>query len=171
VDPHERADFHAYVVARSTALLRTAYLLTGDRGDAEDLLQTALARLAVSWHRVQAREALDAYVRRTMVHQQISHWRRRRVPSVSVADVPETTSSGSIPGPETRLVLWTALQRLPARQRAAVVLRFWEDLSETETAAVLGCAVGTVKSQTSRALAKLRADTGLRDLAPTEMST
>lgn len=165
----EREAFRAFVTARSAGLLRSAYLLTGDRGEAEDLLQTALARLSVSWGRVRDKGALDAYVRRSMVHAQISHWRRKRPQTVAIDAVPEPAAAAGL-DVETRLLLWQALQRLPSKQRAAVVLRFWEDLSEQETAAVLGVAVGTVKSQTSRALAKLREDTGLRDLAPAEMS-
>lgn len=165
----EQEDFRSFVVHSSPRLLRTAYLLTGDRHEAEDLLQTALARLALAWRRVQAQEALDAYVRRTMVNALISSRRRRRVVTVDAAAATEPTAAAG-PDLEARAVLWAALARLPVRQRAVVVLRYWEDLSEAETAQVLGTAIGTVKSQAARALAKLRADTGLSELAPLEVT-
>jgi len=166
----DREAFAAYVASRSAPLLRTAFLLAGDRQEAEDLLQTALSRLALAWHRVREREALDAYVRRTMLRELLSLRRRRRVTALLVAELPEAPTELSGVDAETRLLLWQGLRRLPPRQRAAVVLRYVDDLTEVETAAVLGCAVGTVKSQTSRALATLRADTGLRDLNPSRIS-
>ena len=154
--------FAAYVAARQESLLRTAVLLTGgDRHAGEDLLQSALARLYLGWDRVRQAEAMDAYVRRTMVNLLTSWWRRSwRRREVSVGEVLDTPVVGA--AQETadqvadRDALWRALQRLSAGQRAVVVLRFYEDLTEAQTADVLGCAVGTVKSQTSRALARLR---------------
>jgi RNA polymerase sigma-70 factor (sigma-E family) len=149
-------DFRDYVVARTPALLRTAYLLTGDRGDAEDLLQEALFRLSRAWRRVSESMSLDAYVRRTMVNLSTSRWRRHRVRTVTVAAVPEHSRADDADDVSDRDEIWQALATVPPRMRAVLVLRFYEDLSEADTAAVLGCAVGTVKSQTARGLVKLR---------------
>jgi RNA polymerase sigma-70 factor (sigma-E family) len=162
VDEPGRAAFQAYVVARSAALLRTAYLLTGNRADAEDLLQTTLAKSYLSWDRIRDREAVDGYVRRTMVNTQTSFWRRHR-PEALYDEAPERPGRDSHADADLHDALWTALARLPNKQRAMVVLRYYEDLSETETASILGVSVGTVKSTTSRALAKLRDDSSLRD--------
>ncbi|HVU75191.1 MAG TPA: SigE family RNA polymerase sigma factor [Mycobacteriales bacterium] len=156
-----RRDFHAYVRDRSPALLRTAYLLTGNADEAEDLLQDALARLLNAWSRVREEDALDAYVRRTMVNLRTSRWRLRRVHTVPVAELPETAVHDPHSSPFDRDAMWAALLRLPPRMRAVLVLRFYEDLTEAEAAAALGCSIGTVKSQTSRALTKLRADEAL----------
>jgi RNA polymerase sigma-70 factor (sigma-E family) len=167
VDASAREDFRSYVVARSPALLRTAYLLTGNRADAEDLLQTALAKTYLAWDRIREREALDGYVRRVMVNTQTSWWRRRKVDEYPTDALPESPSAGGADDFTNAMslhdALWTALAGLPKRQRAMVVLRYYEDLSEAETAAVLGVSVGTVKSTTSRALSKLRDTSGLRD--------
>lgn len=160
MDAQAQGEFRDYVVAASPRLLRTAYLMTGNRTDAEDLLQTALAKLHLAWPRIRDREAVDAYVRRTMANTRTSWWRRSRrevVPDAAphVAD--------PLAGVDLHDALWTALGTLTRRQRAAVVLRYYEDLSEAETAALLGISVGTVKSTVSRALLKLRDDAGLRD--------
>ena len=167
MDEHGREAFRAYVAARSPALLRTAYLLTGNRTDAEDLLQTALAKTYLAWERIREREALDGYVRRVMVNTQTSWWRRRKVDEYATDVLPEQ-ASGRDATDDLVLhdALWTALGQLPARQRAMVVLRYYEDLSEAEAAAVLGVSIGTVKSTTSRALNKLRDTAGLRDDDP-----
>ncbi len=163
MDSEQREAFREYVAARSASLLRTAYLLTGDRSDAEDLLQTALAKTYLAWGRIREPAAVDAYVRRVMVNSRTSLWRRRRVEEYPTADLPE------LPGPDRTAdldlhdALWQALGRLPRRQRAAVVLRYYEDLSEAQTADALGIAVGTVKSTVSRALGHMRNDAGLRD--------
>ena len=154
--------FREYVVARSAALLRTAYLLTGNRADAEDLLQTALAKTYLAWDRIRDREALDGYVRRTMVNTQTSFWRRRR-PEALYDEVPDRPGRDAHADADLHDALWTALARLGKRQRAMVVLRYYEDLDEAATAALLGISVGTVKSTTSRALAALRKDASLRD--------
>ena len=161
MDDSAREDFRAYVAARSPVLLRTAYLLTGSRPDAEDLLQTALAKTYLAWDRIREREAVDGYVRRVMVNTQTSWWRRRRVDELPTEQLPEGGGRNDAPRDFTADLdlhdaLWTALAGLPRRQRAMVVLRYYEDLSEAETARVMGVSVGTVKSTTSRALSKLR---------------
>ena len=154
--------FSDYVAARSAALLRTAYLLTGNRADAEDLLQTTLAKTYLAWDRIRDRDALDGYVRRTMVNTQTSFWRRRR--PESLYDVPpDRPGRDHHADSDLHDALWTALARLGKKQRAILVLRYYEDLSEADTAALLGVSVGTVKSTTSRALAVLRQDASLRD--------
>ena len=163
MDDAAREDFRRYVAARSPALLRTAYLLTGSRPDAEDLLQTALARTYLGWDRIRDREALDGYVRRVMVNTRTSWWRRRKLDVVVTADLPEQPSRDETADLDLHDALWTALATLTARQRAMVVLRYYEDLSELQTAGVMGVSVGTVKSTTSRALASLRDTAGLRD--------
>ena len=152
------ADFAAYLAARQPALLRTAYALTGNRADAEDLLQTALAKLYLAWGRVRDREAVDAYVRRILVNENNSLWRRafkRR--EVAVESVPDRADHVETAAHDS--TLWSFVQSLPPKQRAVLVLRYYEELTEAETADVLGISVGTVKSQTSRALAALRART------------
>jgi RNA polymerase sigma-70 factor (sigma-E family) len=159
----DRDEFQAYVARRSPALLRTAYMLTGSRADAEDLLQTALAKTYLAWGRIREREAVDGYVRRVMVNTQTSWWRRRRVDEYATETLPERPGRDVTEDLDLHDALWTALSALPKRQRAMVVLRYYEDLSEAETAAVMGVSVGTVKSTTSRALLKLRETSGLRD--------
>ena len=164
MDAEAREDFRSWVAARSPALLRTAYALTGNRADAEDLLQTALAKTYLSWTRVREREALDGYVRRVMVNTRTSWWRRRRVDEHPTDVLPEKAlGRDATADADLHDALWAALATLPKRQRAMVVLRYYEDLSEAETAAAMGVSVGTVKSATSRALAKLRETSGLRD--------
>ena len=164
MDAQAREDFRSYVAARSPALLRTAYLLTGNRADAEDLLQTALAKTYLAWDRIREREAVDGYVRRVMVNTQTSFWRRRKVDEYPTGELPEGPAGRDATADlDLHDALWTALAQLPKRQRAIVVLRYYEDLSEAETAQVMGVSVGTVKSTTSRALSKLRDTSGLRD--------
>ncbi|MEV6282360.1 SigE family RNA polymerase sigma factor [Kribbella sp. NPDC051770] len=154
-----RADFEAYVSARYGALLGLAYLLTQDRALAEDLVQSTLTRCWLSWHKVRAEDP-TAYVRRVMVNTHTEWWRRRRggreVPTDDLAAV-APPAYGAVQLVE-HSDLMQALRRLPKRMCAAVVLRYFEDLSEAETADVLGCSIGTVKSQTHRALTKLRVD-------------
>jgi RNA polymerase sigma-70 factor (sigma-E family) len=164
VDAEAREDFRSYVAARSPALMRTAYALTGNRADAEDLLQTALAKTYLSWTRIREQEAVDGYVRRVMVNTRTSWWRRRRVDEHPTGELPErAVGRDATADSDLHDALWTALADLPRRQRAMVVLRYYEDLSEAETAQVMGVSVGTVKSATSRALARLREASGLRD--------
>ena len=163
MDEQAREDFRSYVTVRSPALLRTAYMLTGNRADAEDLLQTALAKTYLSWDRIRDWEALDGYVRRVIVNTQTSFWRRRKVDEYPSEVLPEKAGRDETADLDLHDALWNALRGLPKRQRAMIVLRYYEDLSEAETAAVMGVSVGTVKSTTSRALTKLRDTTGLRD--------
>ncbi|MBA3278830.1 MAG: SigE family RNA polymerase sigma factor [Geodermatophilaceae bacterium] len=147
--------FHDFVVAGSAALLRVAFLLTGDRGHAEDLLQTALMKTSRRWTHLVDREASYAYIRRVMVNTQTSWLRRPRVVESFVDVVPRLSGEpDDFHAIEGRTL--PALAQLPAGMRAVIVLRFYEDLSEAETARLLGCSAGTVKSQTSRGLARLR---------------
>ncbi len=158
----DHAEFRDYVAARSAMLFRMAYLLTGHRADAEDLVQVALAKTYVAWHRIQDRRAVDGYVRRAMVNTHISWWRRRRLEEYPTDHIPEQAVDDHSGDSDVHDALWRALARLPPRMRAAIALRFYEDMSEAEIAEVLGVSVGTVKSTISRAVAKLRIDTQLR---------
>jgi RNA polymerase sigma-70 factor (sigma-E family) len=159
----EPADFHDYVLARRRSLLRTAWLLTGDWHAAEDLVQIALMRCYPRWSRVEPGSA-DAYVRRAMVNVFTSSRRRRWRGEVPTAELPETVATDEYAAVDQRHTVLIALAGLPARQRATVVLRFFDDASEADAAAALGCSVGTVKSQTSKALAELRSSGVLLDL-------
>jgi RNA polymerase sigma-70 factor (sigma-E family) len=151
------AEFEAYMAARQPSLLRTAYLLTGDRHAAEDLVQTALAKLYLSWDKVQKRELIDGYVRRIMVNENNSLWRRAwKRKELTTGEVPDYTPVHDRHDDGQSAALWDFVQTLPKKQRAVIVLRFYEDLSEAETAEILGISVGTVKSQASRALASMR---------------
>ncbi|MFE3447764.1 SigE family RNA polymerase sigma factor [Nonomuraea sp. NPDC059194] len=150
--------FADYVAARGTSLLRLAHLACGSREEAEDVLQTALERAYRSWHRLRKDADPEPYVRRIIVNTAISRARRRAIVRIiSTGALPEVPVAGVDSGVELRQVLAAGLRLLPPRQRAVVVLRFWEDLTEAQTAETLGCSVGTVKSQTAKALAKLRA--------------
>lgn len=151
------ADFAAYMQARQPSLLRTAYLLTGDRHTAEDLVQTALAKLYLSWDKVHTRDSLDGYVRRILVNEHNSLWRRGwKKREYATEQVPERGAVTDEYDEGQRAEVWDVVQTLPKRARAVVVLRYYEQLSEAETAEALGISVGTVKSQASRALATLR---------------
>lgn len=148
--------FRDFVSARSASLLRTAFLLTGDRGKAEDLLQTALLKTYRHWRRLDNPHDPAAFVKRVMVTTQIS-WLRRRQSTERVLDVlPERPARDEHEAVGHREQIWRGLRELPPRMRAVIVLRFYEDLTEAETARVLDCSVGTVKSQSSRGLARLR---------------
>jgi len=151
--------FDNFVLARSPALLRTAYLLVHDEGLAEDLLQTALTKAWFAWRRI---DEPEPYVRRILVTTSASWWRRRWTGEAPTEDVPERPES-RFPGDAgaDRQDVWDAIGRLPPRQRAVIVLRYLEDRSERETANLMGCSLGTIKSQTAKALAKLRLDTAL----------
>lgn len=150
-------EFEEFVAARSTALWRSAYLLTGDRQRAEDLLQTALVKAWRRWDRIVRHEAAEAYVRATIATTYTDWWRRRWNGEVPTGELPETAAPPDSTRVEVRRDVLAALAGLPRGQRAVIVLRYFDDLSEQQTAAALGVSVGTVKSQTSRALAALRA--------------
>jgi RNA polymerase sigma-70 factor (sigma-E family) len=154
----ERRDreFTAYLDARQPSLLRTAYLLTGDRHTAEDVLQTSLAKLYLAWDKIQDRGSVDGYVRRIMVNENNSLWRKPWKKREHAADVLPDTSYVDDYDDGRGKALWDIVQSLPPKARAVVVLRYYEQLSEAETADVLGISTGTVKSQCSRAIASLR---------------
>jgi RNA polymerase sigma-70 factor (sigma-E family) len=139
-----------------------AYLLTGNRADAEDLVQSALAKTYLAWNRIEDRAALDGYVRRAMVNTHISWWRRRRVEEYPTDEIPDRAVADHSVSSDMQETLRQAVDRLPQRMRAAVTLRFYEDMTEPEIAEVLGVSLGTVKSTVSRAVAKLRIDAELQ---------
>jgi RNA polymerase sigma-70 factor (sigma-E family) len=158
--PTQFPAFTTYVRTKGPTLLRTARTLTPNPADAEDLLQTALTKTYLAWDRIEDHRAVDGYVRRTLVNTRTSQWRKRRVDEFCtdevpepVVDVPDLTEQQA-----QRDALLRAIARLPPRQRAMVVLRYYEDMSEVQTAQTLGVSVGTVKSAVSRALGKLRDD-------------
>ncbi len=149
-------EFDAYVVASGPRLKRLAFLLTGDVDAAEDLLQAAYAKALPRWSRIRSYDEPDAFLRRVMVNQRTSTWRSQRR-EVLTADPPATTETDPTGTYADTESLRVALCALPAKQRVAVVLRHYCDLSEAQTAALMGVSVGTVKSQTSRGLSRLRA--------------
>jgi RNA polymerase sigma-70 factor (sigma-E family) len=149
-------DFSAFAVSRWPGLVRLAFGLTGDWRTAEDIAQMALARAYVSWRRVSRAEYPDAYLRRILVNASNRRFRRRRV-AENPGDPPEKAVAGPADQADERAALLAALRELPPGQRAVVVLRYWEDLTDAQIAASLGCSPGTVRSQLSRALTKLRA--------------
>jgi RNA polymerase sigma-70 factor (sigma-E family) len=148
-------EFVEFAQAAAPRLRRTAFLLCGDWHTAEDLTQSALAKVFVSWRRIRRRDAAHAYATRTLVNTYLADKRLRRVEEVLTARVPDRPAENAVP--EDRLLALSALAALPARARAVVVLRYWEDLSVNQAAQVLGCTPGNVKSQSARALDKLRA--------------
>jgi RNA polymerase sigma-70 factor (sigma-E family) len=154
VDAQSEREFREFVAARSHALFRSAYALTGQQQSAEDLVQVALTRTAGRWRRI--RGTPEAYARKIVYHEHVSWRRRRSFHEQPVRVLPERAVADGTSAAVTRLALQQALRRLAPRQRAVLVLRFLEDLSEREVAAVLGCSPSTVGSQTSRALARLR---------------
>ncbi len=153
--------FRDYVTSRSPSLLRAAYLLTGNRADAEDLVQAALAKTFQAWDRIEDRAALDGYVRRAMINTHISWWRRRKFEEFPTDELPDQAVADHAGRSDLRDSLRSAVERLPQRMRAAVVLRYYEDMTEAEVADALGVSLGTVKSTVSRAVAKLRGDAKL----------
>ncbi|MEE1927899.1 SigE family RNA polymerase sigma factor [Streptomyces sp. TRM 70351] len=159
-DPAE-LEFSAYVRERRASLYATAYHLTGDRFEAEDLLQSALFSTYRAWHRISDKAAVGGYLRRTMTNLHISAWRRRKLNEYPTEELPETPSTGdhdAMRGTELRAVLWQALARLPQAQRTMLVLRYYEGRTDPEIAAILGISVGTVKSSIWRSLRRLRDD-------------
>jgi len=152
--------FAEFVTVRSPRLLRTAYLLTHDWAHAEDLLQTALVRAWSAWGRIDANP--EPYVRRIVVNAYASWWRRRwRQVEQSTPHLPDQITTDDMSHVDVRDQVWQAMGRLPPRQRAVLVLRYFEDMTEAEIAETMGTSVGTVKSQTAKALAKLRLDESL----------
>jgi RNA polymerase sigma-70 factor (sigma-E family) len=167
VDASLEGEFSEFMVGRWSSLVRFGYGLTGDLGLAEDLVQTALIRACVAWLRVRRADDPEAYVRRIMINANRNRFRRRRVAELLTGTPPDggvgQPGQPGRPDPSGRTgeegpELITALLRLPVGQRAVLVLRYWMDLSEAQTAASLGCSVGNVKSQAARGLAKLRTD-------------
>jgi RNA polymerase sigma-70 factor (sigma-E family) len=153
--------FHDYVTTRGGALLRMAFVLTRNQADAEDLVQSALAKTYQAWDRIEDRAALDGYVRRAMVNTHISSWRRRRLEEYPTDEIPDQAVDDHASDSALQDALRRALDRLPHRMRVAVVLRYYADMSEAEIADFLGISQGTVKSTVSRAVAKLRIDAEL----------
>ncbi|MGH3713400.1 MAG: SigE family RNA polymerase sigma factor [Micromonosporaceae bacterium] len=159
MSPEHEREFREFVAARSAALLRTAYLLTGDVHHAQDLLQTALMATARRWPKLRDRTQPDAYVRKALYRHQVSRWRKGSHRMETVTAVPPEPAAGGDHAAQTVLrdQVLGMLRTLPPRQRAVVVLRYYEDRPETEVAELLGISIGTVRSQAHRALAKLRA--------------
>jgi RNA polymerase sigma-70 factor (sigma-E family) len=158
----EVPDFDSWVAARGPALLRLAYVLTGNGADAEDVVQDALSRALPRWSRISTVDDPDAYVRRMVVNAHVSRWRklrRREVPVEVVHDRPVPAGVGA----EDRDRLWRACQALPPDQRTAVVLRFYEDLDYAEIAALTGVREGSVRSRVSRGIAAMRHELGEQD--------
>ena|SRR5215469_353508 len=155
-------EFSQFMQGRWSQLVRLGYGLTGDLQTAEDLAQTAFARAYASWGRVRRADDPDAYVRRIVVNSNRNRFRKIRVSELLTDSLPELAASADgVSQRDDRALLIQELMRLSYGQRAAVVLRYWLDLSEAETAAILGCSVGNVKSQAARGLAKLRTSTAL----------
>ncbi|MEU6859507.1 SigE family RNA polymerase sigma factor [Glycomyces sp. NPDC046736] len=155
--PTRQTEFEDFVRARSGALCAAAYLLTGDRGLAEDLVQDALARTWRSWKRLHRTANAEAYTRRTMYHLHVSRWRRRKVAEITSEELPERADeSGDESETALRVAVHAALLSLPANQRAAIVLRYFEDHTEASAAAILDCPVTTLRSRVQRGLRRLR---------------
>jgi RNA polymerase sigma-70 factor (sigma-E family) len=148
----DRKAFDEFVRARLANLLRFGHALTGSPHAGADLVQDALERTMLAWSRIDAKDDPEGYVRRIMVNRNVSIWRRHRRERL-VDEIPERHSP---PPSERDDTLWEAIKQLPAKQRAVIVLRYYEDYSEAQIAATMGCSAGTVKSQASRAMAKLR---------------
>ncbi|MCX4401077.1 SigE family RNA polymerase sigma factor [Streptomyces sp. NBC_01340] len=162
-------EFQRFVIGRWPRLMRTAFLLTGEQHAAEDLVQTTLEQVYVAWRRVGAADDPEAYVRRVMINAHARKHRRRLKEFLAPKDdsglTHELPDHGDrIAQADDRSALLTALVQLPPRQREAVVLRYWEDLSESQAAEAMGCSVGAVKSNAAKGLAKLRAIPGLADM-------
>jgi RNA polymerase sigma-70 factor (sigma-E family) len=169
LDERAKKDFAEFVGVRSGELIRLAYVLTGDQHAAEDLLQSALTKAAAHWGRIHSEP--EGYVRRIMYREQVGRWRSRaRRKETPMAQVPEPLAKEQAAGPEERLALRDALLALPRRKRAVLVLRYLEDLPETQVAEILGCSVGTVRSQTHKAIAQLRLVLPALGLTDTEVN-
>jgi RNA polymerase sigma-70 factor (sigma-E family) len=147
-------DFARFAAVAFPRLRRTAYLLCGDWHTAEDLAQITLTKVLISWRRIRRSDAVDAYARKTLLNAYLADSSRKRHTEVLTDGLPERPVD--LPGPELRLDVMEALATLPPKARAVVILRYWEDLSVEQAAAVLGCSAGNVKSQSARALDRLR---------------
>jgi RNA polymerase sigma-70 factor (sigma-E family) len=161
--PRGRPEFEVFVAARSHRLLRAGYLLTRDWGSAEDLVQTALAKVWRQWSRV---EDPDAYVWQAMTRTYQTWWRRKWRGEIATGQLPDSPAAGV--DADERTDLWAAMSQLSRQQRAVIVLRYFVDLSENDTAEVLGCSVGTVKTHARRALARLRVEPSLQRVVENE---
>ncbi|WP_328837175.1 SigE family RNA polymerase sigma factor [Streptomyces europaeiscabiei] len=166
-------EFQSFVIGCWPRLLRTAFLLSGEQHAAEDLVQSALEQAYVAWRRVCSADEPEAYVRRVLINAHARRHRRRLKEFLSAKDdsdvardLPDT--GDPIARADNRSALLKALAQLPPRQRQAVVLRYWEDLTETQTAEAMGCSVGAVKSNTAKGIAKLRAVPGLDEVMTSE---
>jgi RNA polymerase sigma-70 factor (sigma-E family) len=157
------AGFSEYVAAHAEQVRFTAYLLCGDWHEAEDLAQSAFVRLYLAWDRIDRTEPINAYVRKIVTRTYLNERRRLWRKLERLTSAPPEPPSELAPAPEQRMLVMSALAQVPRRQRAALVLRYWEDLSLAETADVLGCSVGNVKSQCARGLLRLR------ELLPSDM--
>jgi len=158
-----RDDFTAFVASRSGVLLRSAFLLTGDRHAAEDLLQTCLAKTYLAWPRLRDMHSLEPFVRRTLVTTNISNWRRHRGREIVTDNLPAPINASGEQGIDDRLSLWPHISALPPRQRTVIVLRYYEDLTESETARMMGCSIGAVKRYGFRAMETLRSRVDFAD--------
>lgn len=167
MDIGDHVAFGDYVRSRGSVLLRAALALTGgNRADAEDLVQATLVKAYQVWDKISDSAALDSYIRRAMVNTHISSWRRRRVEEFPTDELPDRPAADPSGDRDLRDIMQRALDRLPRQMRAAVMLRYYDDMTEPEVAAALGVTVGTVKSTVARAVAKLREDEALREDAP-----
>ncbi|WP_328996006.1 SigE family RNA polymerase sigma factor [Kribbella sp. NBC_01245] len=164
-------DFEQFVTEQGRALLRTAWLLTGDWAGAEDLVQTTLTKTWDGWRSIQRADDPGAYVRRILINTHLRHNRRRWKGELPTEVLPEEPGRDEMGDSDVRHSLRVALAALPARQRAVVVLRHYSDLTEAQTADALGCSIGTVKSQNARAMATLRSHQALTGLLTTEATS
>jgi RNA polymerase sigma-70 factor (sigma-E family) len=153
-------EFTEFAVGAAPQLRRTAFLLCGDWHMAEDLVQTTLARMFVSWRRIRRQDAVYGYASRTLVNAFLADRRRRRGRELLTGWLPERPDPAAIETPEVRMVVLDALATLPSKTRVVVVMRYWSDLSVQQVADLLGCSTGNVKSQSARGLEKLRAVLG-----------
>jgi RNA polymerase sigma-70 factor (sigma-E family) len=156
--------FGDYVRSRGSMLLRTALALTGgNQADAEDLVQATMIKAYQAWERISDLAAVDTYIRRTMVNTHISGWRRRRIDEYPTDEIPDQATADPADERDLHDVVQRALDRLPRQMRAAVMLRYYDDMTEPQVAAAMGITVGTVKSTVARAVGKLRDDEQLRE--------
>ena len=156
-------EFTEFAAGAAPRLRRTAFLLCGDWHTAEDLVQSALAKVFVAWRRIQRQDAAHSYATRTLLNCYLADRRLKRPVEILTDQLPDSGSAAG-PGPETRLIVLAALATLPPKARAVVVLRYWADLSVDDVASLLGCSPGNVRSQSTRALAKLRVELETKEI-------